>query len=269
MAAERGGMLLANRMKGDIAQTLIKSLLVAARYRVIDFGVEKTVREVASLSRPEYDALRRRGLGGMLVEKRAINAALSELPDFVVMDHEQTMSDFVEVKYRESINNILSCDVAGLARQVRRYGEVVVVLVVGISIHIRGSFDLPDDLRDHVRCLVLYHDATPKTKSTKRDATDPLAITKMRCADGIDRLLSDLGRDPRDLWNHALPLPEVFARLDQDGDQQGTRARYVRALVSSMPTIFAPTSSKDDVSAKAAANRSLPRKARTKLPSVR
>lgn len=76
-------------------------------------GIEKVLRELSCLSAVEYKSL-------------GYPDAMSRLPDFTVMNREQTSKQFVEVKYRTHWRKNLFDEVR---EQVRLFGEIVLVSV--------------------------------------------------------------------------------------------------------------------------------------------
>lgn len=76
-----------NRLKGTITQTLLRTLLEGAGYRVVPFGIESVIREVQVLSQQEYGNLRP-------------PLALRTMPDFFITNKEMNEAWLVEVKYR-------------------------------------------------------------------------------------------------------------------------------------------------------------------------
>ena len=76
-----------SRIKKEMTEGIVKAIFEDVGYRVMDSGIEKILRELSCLSVAEYASL---GYPG----------AMSMLPDFTVMDREQTVKYLVEVKYR-------------------------------------------------------------------------------------------------------------------------------------------------------------------------
>ncbi|WP_027710436.1 hypothetical protein [Zooshikella ganghwensis] len=109
------GMSFESRIKGDITEAIVKSLLVDEGYRVIDSGIEHLIREVLCLSREQY-------------MKLSFANTLRKLPDLVVMNRDQTVSHLVEVKYRQKWSYQLIND---LKEQVEFFNQIVLVCVNG------------------------------------------------------------------------------------------------------------------------------------------
>lgn len=106
-------MDFAKRIKKEMAEGIIRAILEDAGYRVIDAGLEKHTRELSCLSAEEYRALR-------------YPASMRHLPDFTVMNREQTEKFLVEVKYRSTWNKAIFEDVK---EQVRSLEEIVLVSI--------------------------------------------------------------------------------------------------------------------------------------------
>jgi len=106
-------MSFSNRIKKEMTEAIVRALLEDAGYRVIDSGIEKVLRELSCLSSIEY-------------AKLGYPEVMSRLPDFTVMDREQTVKYLVEVKYRTEWSDSLFDEVK---EQVRLFGEVVLVSV--------------------------------------------------------------------------------------------------------------------------------------------
>ncbi len=112
-----------NLLKGTITQTLIKSLLEDAGYRVIPLGVEEVVREIKALSSPEY---RRLGLP----------AVLRCLPDFLIVDSSFKGSWLLEVKYRREWNEQARDGLKkAISKQVSVWQPLFLVVFLGASIN--------------------------------------------------------------------------------------------------------------------------------------
>lgn len=80
-----------NVVKGQIAQSLIKTLFERAGYRVTRLGVEELFDEVTQLDEQQYKALN-------------LPLALRYLPDFLIADSILTTAFLLEVKFRKEFN---------------------------------------------------------------------------------------------------------------------------------------------------------------------
>lgn len=78
-----------DRIKKEMTEGIVRAILEDAHYRVIDSGIEKVLRELSCLSAVEY-------------KKLGYPDAMSNLPDFTVMNRDQTTKQLVEVKYRSN-----------------------------------------------------------------------------------------------------------------------------------------------------------------------
>ena len=83
----------ANVVKGQITQTMLKTILERAGYRVTPFGIEELVTEIKYIDKEQYDTL-------------DLADALRCLPDLLVADYEMTVAYLVEVKFRRTFNDI-------------------------------------------------------------------------------------------------------------------------------------------------------------------
>ncbi|MCX4030128.1 hypothetical protein H0A36_30070 [Endozoicomonas sp. SM1973] len=102
-----------NRLKGNLTETVVKALLVDEGYRVIDSGIEHLVRETTCLTQNEYLDL-------------GFSDQLRKMPDFIVLNKEQTKSHLIEVKYRTWWDFQLIHD---LREQVAFYKRIILVCV--------------------------------------------------------------------------------------------------------------------------------------------
>ena len=102
-----------NRIKKEMSEGIVRAILEDAGYRVIDSGIEKVVRELACLSGLDYANL-------------GYPDAMAHLPDFTVMDREQTTKFLVEVKYRSQWGMDLFEEIRP---QVEIFGELVLVSI--------------------------------------------------------------------------------------------------------------------------------------------
>jgi hypothetical protein len=111
-----------NRIKKEMTEGIVKAILEDAGYRVIDSGIEKVIRELSCLSALEYANL-------------AYPDAMSNLPDFTVMNNEQTEKFLVEVKFRSKWNRDLFQEIR---RQVEIFGELVLVSINAMPSNPKG-----------------------------------------------------------------------------------------------------------------------------------
>lgn len=125
-----------NRLKKELSEGIVKSLLKDAGYRVIDLGVESTLREVECLSVTDYFKLH-------------ISKGLRMLPDLWVMNKEQTIQYSVEVKYRSGWDvNLLK----EMEDQVQQFEEIILIYVNGKA----PETELDSPSR-YIRCCRLKH----------------------------------------------------------------------------------------------------------------
>ena len=97
-----------NRLKGNIAQSLLETLLEDVKYRIVPLGIEKVIREVKSLSLEKYQEL-------------GLPSALRKLPDFFIASPNLDKNWLVEVKFRkkwdEKTRNQIGISIVDQAKQ--------------------------------------------------------------------------------------------------------------------------------------------------------
>lgn len=118
----------ARRMKGAVTQTLVKSLLEDAGYRVVPLGIEEVIRELSSIDQPQYLNLN-------------LPQSLRSLPDFLVADTSITRTWLVEVKYRRRWDSAAIESLrAKLTEQALPWGPLFLLLFLGEH---SGGIDTP------------------------------------------------------------------------------------------------------------------------------
>lgn len=113
--AGKDRMEFENRIKKEMTEGIVRALLDDAGYRVIEYGVEKTAREVTPMTPEEYLRL-------------CLPDAVTKTPDLLVLDRTQTAWWLVEIKYRSQWDGSVLDEVEA---QVRQFGELVLVSVAG------------------------------------------------------------------------------------------------------------------------------------------
>ena len=180
-------MPFSSRIKKEMTEGIVRAILEDAQYRVIDSGIEKVLRELSCLSSVEYEAL-------------GYPDAMSHLPDFTVMNREQTSKQLVEVKYRSDWGKPL---LDAVENQVRLFGEMVLVSVNAGAADPKG-LNAPSR---YLRCCRLRHAEGEYQVEINRRFGMYYAPTWERVRD-ID--------DGAWLWWAMRPLHEVFVQLKED-----------------------------------------------------
>lgn len=195
-------MSFTSRIKKEMTEGIVRAILEDANYRVIDSGIEKVLRELSCMTSPEYGAL-------------GYPDAMSRLPDFTVMNREQTTKQLVEVKYRTVWDKQL---LENVEEQVRIFGEIIVVSVNAAATDPRGH-NLPSR---YLRCCRLKHDGgIYKVELNKRRrSSQPYEPTW----EPVNTL-----KDGPWLWWAMRPLHEVFVQLSEDSNKD-TLFHAVEAL---------------------------------------
>lgn len=131
-------MDFSNRLKKELTEGIVRSLLKDAGYRVIDFGIENTLREVECLNVSEY-------------LKLCLPKSMRSMPDLVVMDRDQTIAYMVEVKYRNGWTVDLFYEIE---EQVKTIGNVTLIYVNGFPPEDKRNLQSPSR---NIRCCLLSH----------------------------------------------------------------------------------------------------------------
>jgi hypothetical protein len=198
-----------DRIKKEMTEGIVRAILEQAGYRVIDSGIEKFYRELSCLSANEYSNL-------------AYPSALRKLPDFTVMDKNQTEKYLVEVKYRSDWNVSVFSDALD---QVKLFGEIVLVSIY-------ANAPDPNEYNSPARfircCRVRYlndrHEIQVNEFSKKTSLTW--------------KPLSELSDNPALWW--AMPkLYEVFSLIEKDSKQIKTFEAAINAI-SGILTVAQP-----------------------------
>lgn len=130
-------MKFGNRIKKEMSEGLIRAVLTDAGYRVVSSGVESLVREVECLSSREYNAL-------------GFSNGLRKLPDFIVMNRDQSEMHAVEVKYRKDWSPRLLEDIKG---QVQLVGRITL-----ICFNATPMFSSEPSAATYLRCCELKYE---------------------------------------------------------------------------------------------------------------
>jgi hypothetical protein len=110
-------MKIEARLKGSLAQAVVKAAFSHWQYRVIPFGIEETLREVVTLDKQRYKELR-------------LPIILKTMPDFIVTSVDMQSVHLVEVKFRSKWSDrnrqLLFKE---LQHQAKNWGSMLVVFV--------------------------------------------------------------------------------------------------------------------------------------------
>lgn len=194
-------MSFTSRIKKEMTEGIVRAILEDAQYRVIDSGIEKVLREVSCLTSAEYGAL-------------GYPDAMSHLPDFTVMNREQTTKQLVEVKYRTSWKKELLLEVED---QVKIFGEIVLVSVNAKAPDPNGH-NLPARF---LRCCRLKYDGGIYKVELNRQNKDKSTYQVWEPVKALN--------DGTWLWWAMRPLHEVFSQLKEDSNKD-TLFHAVEAL---------------------------------------
>lgn len=112
-------MQFSNRLKGKIAESLVKSLLEDAGYRVVPLGIEEVIREVNTKGEDEYTKL-------------GLPKSLRCLPDFFVANEGLDSAWMLEVKFRKEWNKETRLKLEKrLLAQARLWHPLLVLVALG------------------------------------------------------------------------------------------------------------------------------------------
>lgn len=178
-----------NRIKKGLTEAVVKSILVDAGYRVLDFGIESQIRELECLTALEYLGL-------------DFPTALRSMPDLLVMDREQTLKHLVEVKFRSGWNVELLLEIE---EQVRLFKEVVLICLNTQPVVPAGRLTSP---ASYLRCCRLtFQDERYCVELNDHGEKKWLEVGELGTHDGQ--------------WWGLRPLQEIFAKVD-DRREAGT-----------------------------------------------
>lgn len=129
-----------DRIKKEMSEGIVRAFLENHNYRVIDTGIEKVIREVSCLPQDLYLQL-------------GFPKVISKLPDFTVMDTNQTKKVFVDVKYRSQWNPEI---IESVREQVELFKEVTLIIVNGNPPEPTGNL-AEHKSSAYIRCLDLRY----------------------------------------------------------------------------------------------------------------
>ncbi|MGE4545983.1 MAG: hypothetical protein AB7D06_17985 [Pedobacter sp.] len=123
-------MEFSNIVKGQVTQTLVKTLFEESGYRVERLGIEELIRDVKKLDKESYKAL-------------SLPNSLRKIPDLFITDACMDNAWLVEVKYRRRLdkrNTQSLCKV--LQNQYAFWPDTYVILINGDSIDEKKHQDI-------------------------------------------------------------------------------------------------------------------------------
>ena len=110
-------MNIQSKLKGNLAEAVIKGVLSHCQYRVMPFGVEETLREVAVLNKEDYKEVR-------------LPDIMRSMPDYVIASLDMKSVRLVEVKYRANWSlKVRSSLEERLLPQVAGWGQILLVIL--------------------------------------------------------------------------------------------------------------------------------------------
>ncbi len=173
------------RIKKEMTEGIVRAILDDAGYRVIDYGLEKTVREVTPMSLQE-------------VMRLALPSAVRNAPDLFVLEQDQSCKWLVEIKYRSQWDRAV---LESLEAQVREYEEIVLISVFANAPTLKKiTKQLPSR---YLRCCRLRYRndrfEVEVGKDRKTFTWEPVASVP----------------DDTRLWWKMRPIQEIFPRIGE------------------------------------------------------
>lgn len=182
-------MKFADRIKKEMAEGIVRAILEDAGYRVVDYGIEKQLRELACMTPEEYRAL-------------AFPDAMRHAPDFAVMDRDQTEKFLVEVKYRTAWGKEVFADIQ---EQVRSMKEIVLVSIFAGAPNPKNYKTSPARF---IRCCALKWEG------------EACLVEQRRQEGAVEWTQLDELKDDKNLWWSMSPLHEKFPRLGEKKEER-------------------------------------------------
>ena len=186
-------MEYANRLKGAVTQTLLRSLLEDAGYRIVPLGIEEVIREIKVLDSREYRSLK-------------LPTNLRKLPDFFISDKSVKKACLLEVKYRKRwdarVRKSLGTD---LKQQVQEWEPLYVMIFLGKP---WGFGDLPSYWMKVVRLSIRKNQLVVITK--EGDVLDTWDNVNWSEYSRVQDVFEDVG----DQWeNQTIEKTKVILRI--------------------------------------------------------
>lgn len=105
------------KLKGNLTENICATILENAGYRVTNFGIEKTLKEVSFLEQEKYFAL-------------GLPDTLRLMPDLIVAEFDMSAVWLLEVKYRQNFDSFKNCAslYEKLQRQAKAWGDFWVLI---------------------------------------------------------------------------------------------------------------------------------------------
>ena len=133
-----------DRIKKEMSEGIVKAIFEYHNYRVIDTGIEKVIREVSCLPAELYLSL-------------GFPDVMRNLPDFVVMNQQQSFKALVDVKYRNGWDNLLLFD-PKVRDQLKFYRNVTLIVVNGAPPEPTTVDGTHRASGAYIRCVLLKHE---------------------------------------------------------------------------------------------------------------
>ncbi|MBA2797220.1 hypothetical protein H1I79_01890 [Aeromonas veronii] len=109
-------------IKGSLTEQVFQCLLEDVGYKVIQIGIEESIKEIKAVSESNQDLYYKTHKG------------LRTLPDFLVMDENENASFLVEIKFRASHEDLPRL-ISSIKEQVLHWGDLFLVVFIGNPYH--------------------------------------------------------------------------------------------------------------------------------------
>lgn len=190
-------MKFENRLKKELSEAVVKACLVDAGYRVVAAGIEYLVREAECLTESEF-------------YKLGFSKVLTKLPDFIVMNKQQTEMHCIDVKYRSTWSTSIFDEVE---EQTKLLGKLTLVCINANPQNTSGE---PSG-GTHLRCCEL------------KIQNNVFIINRYKNSAFSWVPVSELKTDP-DPWFRLAPMQYVFHQLIPNNGVQESIFKSIMAI---------------------------------------